>query len=148
MTPFVQEFRVRWPDVDFNQHMRNAAYLGCAEDLRMRYLDAGGWSMERFTELRLGPVVLEDRLVYRKELRLLEPFRVDLELAGASEGAERMRVRNRFFRISDEALCATVDSLVLWLDLAARRPVAPPAALRDLWLALPRTGDFDPIPGE
>lgn len=144
--PFVQEFRVRWPDVDFNQHMRNAAYLGCAEDTRMRYLDANGWTMERFAQLRIGPVVLEDRITYRKELRLLEPFRVDLELAGAAEGAARLRLRNRFFRVADGALCASVDSLVLWLDLAGRRPVAPPADLRDIWLALPSTEDFEPIP--
>src|SRR5689334_18216612 len=95
MTPFVQEFRARWADMDWNQHMRNAAYLGCAEETRMRYLDAHGWTMKEFAARKLGPVVLEDKLVYKHELGLLEPFTVDLQLAAVTEDARRMKVRNR-----------------------------------------------------
>jgi len=140
--PFVQDFRARWADMDFNQHMRNAAFLGCSEETRMRYLDAQGWTMDEFTRRRLGPVVVEDRLTYKKELKLLEPFTVDLALSGISADGRKMRLRNRFTRSSDGALCAVVDSVVLWFDLAARRPVAPPPELRNLWLSLPRTDDF------
>lgn len=145
-SPWVQGFRARWADMDFNQHMRNAAFLGCAEETRMGYLDDGGFSMARFQELKLGPVVLEDRLTYNKELRLLEPFHVDLQLAGMTEDGRRMKVRNQFTRDKDSALCAVVDSVILWFDLAARRPVVPPPALRALWRALPQTADFEVLP--
>jgi acyl-CoA thioester hydrolase len=141
--PFVERYRARWADMDFNQHMRNAAYLGCSEETRMRYLDAGGWTMQEFAKRRIGPVVLEDKLTYKKELALLEPFRVDLSLAAITDDARRMKVRNRFFREADDALCAVVDSVVMWFDLVERKPVVPPDALRDLWLALPRTDDFE-----
>jgi acyl-CoA thioesterase FadM len=30
--PFVLDYRARWSDMDWNQHMANAAFLGCAED--------------------------------------------------------------------------------------------------------------------
>ena len=139
----MQHYRARWSDMDFNQHMRNAAYLGCSEDTRMRYLDANGWTMREFTARQIGPVVLEDKLTYRKELGLLEPFRVDMTLAAITEDARRMKVRNRFFRDSDEALCAVVDSVIIWFDIAARRPVVPPPELAALWLALPRADDFE-----
>jgi acyl-CoA thioester hydrolase len=139
---FTVDFRARWADMDFNQHMRNAAFLGCSEDTRMRYLDARGWTMDEFMRRRLGPVVLEDRLVYKKELRLLEEFRVDLALAGATSDGRRMTLRNRFFRARDGALCAVVDSVILWMDLDARKPVAPPPELRDVFLALVRSEDF------
>ena len=141
-TAFVQDYRARWVDMDFNQHMRNAAYLGWSEETRMRFLDAHGWSMDEFTRLRLGPVVVEDRLTYRSELRLLEPFQVDLVVAGISSDARKMRVRNHFRRTADGGPCAMVESVILWFDLAARNAVAPPPALRDLWLSLPRTDDF------
>jgi acyl-CoA thioester hydrolase len=140
--PFIQEYRARWSDMDWNQHMRNAAFLGCAEETRMRFLDARGWSMAEFERRRIGPVVVEDRITYRRELRLLEPFRVDLWLAGCAPDLRTMRVRNRFQRTEDGELCATVDSVVLWFDLAARRRVAPPEELAALWLSLPRTDDF------
>jgi acyl-CoA thioester hydrolase len=129
--------------MDFNQHMRNAAYLGCSEDTRMRYLDANGWTMREFTARQVGPVVLEDKLTYRKELGLLEPFRVDMSLAAITEDGRRMKVRNRFFRDSDDALCAVVDSVIIWFDIAARAPIVPPPELAALWLALPRTDDFE-----
>lgn len=140
--PYTESFIARWPDMDFNQHMRNAAFLGCSEDTRMRFLAANGWPMGEFLRLSLGPVVLEDRLTYRKELRLLEAFTVDLRVSGITADARRMRVRNQFFRGSDQALCAVVESVVLWFDLGARKPVAPPAALATLWLGLARTDDF------
>jgi acyl-CoA thioester hydrolase len=139
---FVQEYRARWADMDFNQHMRNSAFLGCSEETRMRFLDAHGWTMAEFMKRRLGPVVLEDRLVYKKELKLLESFRVDLALAAITEDGRRMKVRNQFFRAGDGALCAVVESVILWLDLDARKPVAPPPELRELWVGLAHTEDF------
>src|SRR5262249_11037077 len=150
MTPdmpeaFVQDYRARWADMDFNQHMRNAAYLGWGEETRMRFLDAHGFGMGEFERLGLGPVVVEDRLTYRSELRLLEAFQVDLVVAGISVDARKIRVRNRFRRTADGTLCATLESVVLWFDLQARKTIAPPPKLRELWLAVPRTEDFAPL---
>ncbi|HUM13081.1 MAG TPA: thioesterase family protein [Myxococcaceae bacterium] len=144
---YVEEYRARWADMDFNQHMRNAAYLGVAEETRLRYLEAHGWPMREFSRRRLGPVVVEDVLTYRKELNLLEPFRVELAVAAITDDARKMRIRNRFLRSSDGALCATVQSLVLWFDLEQRRTVVPPPELGQLWLQLGRTEDFARLDG-
>ena len=145
--PYIQEYRARWADMDFNQHMRNAAYLGVAEETRFRYLASNGWGMEEFQRRQIGPVVLEDRITYRKELQLLEPFRVDFTLLGITSDARKFRLRNRFFRTSDDALCATVESFGLWFDIGQRRPVAPPPELARVWLALPRSEDFASLDG-
>jgi len=145
--PYVQEYRARWADMDFNQHMRNAAYLGVAEETRLRFLEDGGWTMAELYRLRLGPVVVEETLTYKKELRLLEPFRVDMAMAASSADARKMKVRNRFFRSSDGALCATVETLILWFDLEARRTIVPPPEMGKLWLDLARTEDFVELPG-
>jgi acyl-CoA thioester hydrolase len=128
--------------MDFNQHMRNAAYLGASEDCRMRFLAEKGFTMDEFRSRMLGPVVVEDRLVYKKELHLLEPFRVELALAAITPDARRMKVRNSFFRESDGALAAVVESVVTWFDLKARKPVAPPEDLKAAWLTLARADDF------
>ena len=133
--------------MDFNQHMRNAAYLGVAEETRLRFLEDGGWTMAELYRLRLGPVVVEETLTYKKELRLLEPFRVDMAMAASSADARKMKVRNRFFRSSDGALCATVETLILWFDLEARRTIVPPPEMGKLWLDLARTEDFVELPG-
>jgi len=133
--------------MDFNQHMRNGAYLGTAEEIRLRFLESGGWPMSELYRRRLGPVVVEDVLTYKHELRLLEPFRVDMAISAISPDARKMKVRNRFLRSSDGALCATVETLILWFDLEARRTIVPPPEMGQLWLGLARTEDFVMLPG-
>ena len=140
--PFSIQLFARWPDMDFNQHMRNAAFLGASEDCRLRFLAERGFPIDELRARKIGPVVLEDRLVYKKEIALLDAFRVELALAAITRDARRMKVRNTIARASDGALSAIVESVVLWLDLEKRKPVAPPEALREAWLGLARSEDF------
>ncbi len=140
--PYVEQFRARWADMDFNQHMRNAAYLACSEETRLGYMSKNAWTVEELFRRRIGPVVLEEHLVYKKEIKLHESFNVDLMLAGVTADGRRIKVRNRFFRASDGVLCAVVESVVLWLDLAARKAIQPLPELAKLWMDLARTEDF------
>lgn len=140
--PFAIKLFARWPDMDFNQHMRNAAYLGAAEDCRMQFLATQGFDMDTLRTAGIGPVVVEDRLTYKKELRLLEPFAVQLAVSALTRDARKMKLRNTFVRDSDAAVCAVIDSVVLWFDLKARKPMAPPEALREVWLKVPHTAEF------
>jgi acyl-CoA thioester hydrolase len=141
--PFAIHLFARWSDMDFNQHMRNAAYLGASEDCRLRFLAEKGFGAEELRRRRIGPVVLEDRLVYKRELPLLEGFTVDLQLAAITRDGRRMKVRNTFLRERDAALAAIVESVVLWLDLEARKPIVPPEDLQKIWLELTRASDFE-----
>ena len=99
-----------WPDMDFNQHMRNGAYLGASEDCRMSFLAKNGFTMDEFQKRALGPVVLEDKLVYKKELKLLEKFTVELALLAMTRDGRRFKVRNTFRREPDGAEVAVVES--------------------------------------
>lgn len=143
MRTFFESYWSRWSDMDFNQHMRTTAFLAVAEETRMRFLDAAGWPIAEFQRRQMGPVILEDKLTYRHELRLLEPFRVDLRVAALTEDGRRMKIRSRFLRESDGALCATVESVALWFDLAHRKPIVPPEDLKQVWEDLERTEDFE-----
>ena len=87
--------------------------------------------VSQFQDLRLKnsvPAITRDELVYRKELRLMDDFKVDFESAGISQDGVRFRVRNTFRKSMNEVL-ATLTSEGVWLDLEARRPRPPP---RDL----------------
>lgn len=141
-TPFSIQLYARWPDMDFNQHMRNAAYLGGSEDCRMRFLAERGFTMAEFLKRQLGPVVLEDKLTYKKEIALLAAFRVEMALMAITRDGRRMRVRNTFVRESDGAICAIVESVIIWFDIVARKAVLPPEELKAAWFSLERTADF------
>jgi acyl-CoA thioester hydrolase len=142
---FEQRFHVSWGDLDGNAHMGNTSYLDRAADTRMHYFAQNGFTVKRFAAERFGPVVVRDELVYRKELRLLEEFKVDLELAGLSQDGVRFMLRNTFRNAANE-IAATVTSEGVWFDLERRRPRPPPADLNGLMRALRRADDFSEHP--
>ena len=133
-----------WGDMDFNAHMRNTAYLDKSADVRMMYFAEHGFPMSEFARLKLGPVVMRDDVEYFRECRLLDEITVSFGIAGLSEDASRMMLRNELFR--NGALCARVTSTAGWFDLAARKLAVPPANLAELLRALEKTGDFVVLP--
>jgi acyl-CoA thioester hydrolase len=80
-----------------------------------------------------------------REVNLLDELRVDLSIAGLADDGSRWLMRNEFFR-PDGKLAARVTSAGGWLDLAARKLVAPPATLRAALDVLPRTSDCQTLP--
>ena len=130
-----------WADMDFNSHMRNTAFLDKSADVRMMYFSENGFPASEFSRLRLGPVVMKDEVEYRKEVHLLQDIQVTLAIAGHSDDGSRFLLRNEIFRL-DGTLCASVTSSGGWLDLSARKLVAPPEALLNAMNSLPQTSDF------
>ena len=129
-----------WGDMDFNAHMRNTAYLDKSADVRMMYFAENGFPMSEFVRLKLGPVVMKDEIEYFRECRLLDEIDVTLSVAGLSEDASRMILRNDFFR--EGVLCAHVTSTVGWFDLASRKLTVPPAGLEGPLRALAQAQEF------
>ena len=134
-------FVAGWGEMDFNGHMRNTAYLDKSADVRMTYFAENGFPMAEFYKLRIGPVILRDELEYYREVGLLEEFRVTLELAELSRDGSRLVIQNSFYG-PDGKLIARVRSKAGWLDLGARKLVAPPEALLRALQESPRTEDF------
>ena len=134
-----------WADMDFNSHMRNTAFLDKSADVRMMYFAENGFPASEFSRLRLGPVVMKDEVEYRKEVSLLQEIRVTFASAGHSEDGSRFLIRNEIFDL-DGTLCARVTSSGGWLDLAARKLVAPPEALHNAMKSLAQTSDFTVLP--
>jgi acyl-CoA thioester hydrolase len=134
-------FTVSWSAVDPLLHMRNTAYFDAANDTRLSYLDASGWSPERFDSLRIGPITFDERIRYRRELRLRQEFIVSLELAGVSMDASRFRLRSRFLDARGRNL-AELTSEMGWLDITARKVANVPYELSKVIIDLPHTPDF------
>ena len=133
-----------WGDMDFNSHMRNTAFLDKSADVRMLFFSQNEFPMQEFVRRKIGPVIMKDEIEYFKEIGLLEPLRVTLALAGLAEDGSRFLLRNEFWR-TDGKLAARVTSAGGWLDLAARKLVAPPEALLTALRALSHTDDFQTL---
>lgn len=134
-----------WGDMDFNAHMGAAAYLLKCFDIRMMFFAENGFPMGEFARLRLGPVGMKDELEYFREVGLLDEIVVTLSVAGLSADGSRWRLRQEVQR-PDGKVCARVTSNGGWMDLAARKLVAPPEALRVLFRKTLATEDFVELP--
>ena len=142
---FSKKLMAGWGDMDFNSHMRNTAFLDKSGDVRMLFLSEHGFPMSEFMRLNIGPVVMKDEISYFKEVLLLEEITVTLSLAGLAEDGSRWILRSDIIR-PDGKLAARVNSTGGWLDLGARKLIAPPPALMATWQILERTDDFQQLP--
>src|SRR5262244_1480071 len=79
---FVVQFVPRWADIDLNQHMRHSAFADWAAHARTEWLNAHGFTMPKLAELRMTPVMFEDRTRYLKEVLLGDRINLELQLAG------------------------------------------------------------------
>jgi acyl-CoA thioester hydrolase len=134
-----------WGDMDFNSHMKNTAFLDKSADVRMMFFAENGFPTEEFRRLRIGPVVMKDELEYRKEVGLMQEIIVTLAMAGMAPDGSRFILRNEILRPAGK-LCAKVTSSGGWLNLDARKLVAPPQALLAALQLLPQTEDFVVLP--
>jgi len=134
-----------WADMDFNSHMKGTAYLDKACDVRLMFMAESGYPMSELVRLKFGPVAMKDELEYFKEVGLLQEISVTLALAGMSLDGSRWLLRHEILRL-DGKLCARVTSWGGWLDLDARKLIAPPEGLLSAWKSISRTSDFKELP--
>ena len=142
---FSKPFIAGWGDMDANAHMRNTAFLDRAADVRMMFFAEHGFEMKAFAERRLGPVIAKDEIAYFREVGLLQAITVTLQLAGLAGDGSRFLMRNDILGPTGK-LCARIDSTGGWLDLGARKLVAPPAELLAALDRLARSEDFAELP--
>lgn len=142
---YSKPFIAGWGDMDSNAHMRNTAFLDRAADVRMMFFAESGFEMKAFAERRLGPVIARDEIAYFREVGLLQPITVTLQLAGLAADGSRFLMRNEILGPTGR-LCARIDSTGGWLDLATRRLVAAPTDLLAALATLARSEDFAELP--
>ena len=134
-----------WSEVDANAHLANHAYLFKCVDCRMSYFKQNGFPVTEFAKRRIGPVVRRDELEYFREVALLEEIKITLQLGGQATDGSRFRLINEFLR-ADGKVAARVRSEGGWLDLEARKLIAPPPDLFAAMKAMPRSADFEELP--
>ncbi len=142
--PFSIEAVAGWADMDANAHMANFAYLNKCVDARMGFFKQHGFPVSEFAKRRIGPVVRRDELEYHREVGLLEPINVTLELAGMAPDGSRFRLVNEIVKAGGR-LAARVCSEGGWMDLSARKLIAPPDDLLEALAAMPQAAAFEQL---
>jgi len=142
---YAKEFLAGWGTMDFNGHMANTAYLDLAADVRMAFFAEHGFPPGEFRRLGIGPVMQKDEVEYFREVGLHDAVTVTYALLAMSADGSRFVIENEIWLTGGER-AARVRSTGGWLDLRARRLVAPPPALLETFAKVPRAPDFTELP--
>jgi len=127
--------------MDLNGHLANTGYLNLAADVRMAFFAEYGFPPPEFVRVGVGPVIRKEELEYFREVNLHETVTVTHAALGLSPDGSRYVVENEIWSANGER-AAVVRSTGGWLDLRARRLIAPPSALRDALQATPRAPGY------
>jgi acyl-CoA thioester hydrolase len=137
---FVVTIVPRWADIDLNQHMRHSAFGDWAAHARTEWLNANGLTMPKLVELKLTPVMFEDRTRYLKEILLGERIHVELQLAAGDRDGSRWSLRHTFRR--GTSVWAVYEAKGAWFSIATRRIIPAPPGLLEAYVHLARTDDY------
>lgn len=142
---YTKEFLAGWGTMDFNGHMANTAYLDLAADVRMAFFAEHGFPPSEFRRLALGPVMRKDEVEYFREVGLHDVVIVTYAVQAMSADGARFVIENEIWTAAGER-AAAVHSTGGWLDLRARKLMAPPETLLAVFQQVPRTPGFVELP--
>ena len=138
---YAKEFLAGWGTMDFNGHMGNTAYLNLAADVRMAFFADHGFPPGEFRKLAIGPVVKKEEIEYFREIALHETVTVTYAVLAMSADGARFTIENEIWSANGER-AAIVRSTGGWLDLRARKLIAPPPELFAAFAQVPKAPGF------
>jgi len=141
---FEVNFKTKWSDFDPNRHMRHTAYNDYAAEVRVRFFQEHGLSINEFAKLNIGPILFKEETSFYKEIHIGENINVHMELEGVSKGIERWRFTHQIFN-QEGKLSAEIKVYGAWIDLLKRKLTAPPADFVKIFEDLPKTSNFKEI---
>jgi YbgC/YbaW family acyl-CoA thioester hydrolase len=118
------EYRVfiRESHLDTFGHVNNATYLQLFEEARWDLITARGFGLEDIQRKRIGPVILEANVKFRREVRNRETLTIHSFLLDYEGKIGRMS--QRALKDDGELCCDAIFVIGLW-DIDARKLLLP-----------------------
>ncbi|XZF12380.1 acyl-CoA thioesterase [Chitinophagaceae bacterium MMS25-I14] len=132
---------VLWSQIDANMHLRHSAYADFAAQARLNLLNALGLESHIFLELKLGPILFREELLYLREVHLNDSVKVTSVLVKCRPDGSRWSIRHEIFR-SDGVKAAIINVDGAWINIEERKLTALPAELNEKFMQVPRSDDF------
>ena len=123
---FAVRILARGYEVDSNGHVAGTVLMQYGQHARWECLRAAGIDQGAFRTMGVGPVSLEERVRFHREVRAGEELEVSCKFVW---GDGKTFTVEQELRTSDGTLAAEVSNVGGLLDLEDRRLVAEPGAL-------------------
>ncbi len=141
MNNIFYEGSVMWSQVDANMHLRHSAYADFAAQARLNMLETISITSQVLEQLKVGPILFREELIYLREVRPNDTIRVSCEMCKIRKDGSRWSFKQELFR-SDDVKAAIINVDGAWIDMQKRKLTVLPEEWSARFLEIPRTEDF------
>ena len=118
---FSYPITIKESHLDTFGHVNNAAYLTLLEEARWEFLTQNGYGLDRIHEIKQGPVILEIKLAFLKELCLRAKVIIETKMISYENKIGRVLQR----MISNGEVAAEAEIVIGLFDLSSRKLILP-----------------------
>lgn len=141
MEPYSLPLQIRWSDLDPNFHLRHSVYYDWGALCRIQFLESGGLTARLMEELAIGPILFREECVFRKEIRSTDTVHINLEIIKGKKDFSRWSIQHQVIK-NENILCAVLTVDGAWMDIKLRKLATPPAAVMEVFDAMPKAAHF------
>lgn len=141
MELFSLPVQVRWADLDPNFHLRHSVYYDWGAMCRIDFFYKYGLTAEVLREFDLGPIILREECVFKKEIKQGDTVKITIELTKARRDYSRWTIQHKILK-DDSVTSALLTIDGAWLDTSKRKLTVPPEKAVDVFRQMPVGGDF------
>ena len=141
ITNVFYEGKVLWAMIDANMHLRHSAYADFAAQARLEILQTLGFKPDKLKELKLGPILFREELIYMREVPPGDTVKVTCELTKVRKDGSRWSFEQKLFR-GDGILAAIINVDGAWIDVEKRRLTALPPEWAIKFMEIPKSEHF------
>lgn len=141
MNPWVKQISLRWSDLDPNFHLRHSVYYDFGATMRVEFLYEYGITPAFMQKHLLGPIILREECVFRREIASGEEITIDMKVNHARRDFSRWSVSHRIMK-KDNVLGAEITVDGAWINTSLRKLAIPPQEVIDAFNHVPRHENF------
>lgn len=125
---FSYQIIIKEAHLDTFGHVNNATYLQLFEEARWEFITQRGYGLNKIKSSKLGPVILECRIKFKKEIGLRELITINSETIRYDKITGTMK---QVMINSEEQICCEAEMIFGLFDTEKRKLVTP----TEEWLA-------------
>lgn len=136
-----ENIQIRWSDIDANNHLRHSAYYDFGAMCRINQMNHNGLSIDYLKSKNIGPIILREEAIFRREIKMENLVFIDLKLIAANRDFSRWYIRHEL-TFEDGKIAATINIDGAWLDLERRKFAIPDEDIKKTFNSFEKSNDF------
>ncbi|MGN6399360.1 MAG: acyl-CoA thioesterase [Flavisolibacter sp.] len=142
MNDFSRIVQIRWSDLDPNFHLRHSVYYDWGAFCRLEFLNEYGLTADVMQQLQFGPILFKEECVFRREIKLADEVRMNLQLIRAKKDFSRWSIQHQITKNGD-TLCAVLTVDGAWMNVVQRKLTSPPEQVHEVFSKMPQAEGFE-----